>query len=323
MNSPLEEQLLETANKSVASDLPVTDLYVTESNQKTGAEWSAFLDLEFKYHQLHGTQLTRNAHRGPLYVQKPFYPEGKNCSHVYLLHPPAGVVSGDELEISVKATENTQALLTTPGAARFYRARIDQDGKHPLKQKALNHLSVEKNASVEWLPCETIIYDGSDTELTTRIDLADNAKVMAWEVVCLGLPASNAPFLEGSLRQSFEVNLNGLPILIDRVAFNARDDFRKQKTALMDCDVFGSFIVGPFWESETKALDALTEDLRELIKSLYGDSCFSATCLQGLLVIRYLGTATDQAIAGFKAAWSLLRPSLLDQKAVEPRIWAT
>ena len=43
------------------------------------------------------TQLQRTERVGPLSVQRAFYPEANGTAHLYLLHPPAGIVSGDEL----------------------------------------------------------------------------------------------------------------------------------------------------------------------------------------------------------------------------------
>lgn len=54
--------------------------------------WNAELALGLTLTQL-GTVLKSCRHQGPLYVQKPFYPEGRELAHLYLLHPPGGMVS--------------------------------------------------------------------------------------------------------------------------------------------------------------------------------------------------------------------------------------
>ena len=55
--------------------------------------WSAELELGFAV-VAGRTALVHNRHVGPLTVQRPFYPEGE-LAHVYLLHPPGGIVAGD------------------------------------------------------------------------------------------------------------------------------------------------------------------------------------------------------------------------------------
>ena len=76
-------------------------------------------------HCSYDTQLTKTKRCGPLIIQKAFYPEGRDCAHLYLLHPPAGIVSGDELRVGIDVQQNAHTLITTPGAKRFYRARTD------------------------------------------------------------------------------------------------------------------------------------------------------------------------------------------------------
>src|SRR5689334_17836187 len=82
--------------------------------------WRASLDLEFARSGVR-TVLARRSHVGPLVVQRPFYPEGEVC-HVYLVHPPGGVVGGDTLELRARVRDGAHALVTTPAATKFYRS---------------------------------------------------------------------------------------------------------------------------------------------------------------------------------------------------------
>src|SRR5512137_547009 len=117
-----------------------------------GKGWRAELVLGFRW-QDGRTVLATRRHIGPLTVQRPFYPEGDVC-HVYVLHPPGGVVAGDCLTIAINAEADSAALVTTPAAGKFYRS----DGKLARQQVSL---TVAANAALEWLPQETIIYEGA------------------------------------------------------------------------------------------------------------------------------------------------------------------
>ena len=167
------------------------------------SQWQAELRLGFA-NTARGTVLKHASHKGPLYVQKPFYPEGRDLAHIYLLHPPGGMVSGDNLHIHVTTQTNAHALVTTPGAGRVYKARPDK-----ALQRQQVELLAEPNSTIEWLPLETIIYPNAHTELTTDIHLAKCSSIIAWEVTCFGLAASNEPFNAGKVSQRLQIFREG------------------------------------------------------------------------------------------------------------------
>src|SRR5262245_31815427 len=82
--------------------------------------WPAELELWFEASQ-GKTRLKRRRHAGPLMVQRPFFPESDGTCHVYLLHPPGGVAGGDRLDMRFHLAPGSRAVLTTPGATKFYR----------------------------------------------------------------------------------------------------------------------------------------------------------------------------------------------------------
>src|SRR5258707_598215 len=115
--------------------------------------WQADLDLSFA-RRGERTVLTRNQHWGPLQVQKALYPEGKDTCHIAILHPPGGVAAGDGLNIRASLKQQARALLTTPGATKWYRS----EGSCASQQV---HFSLGEDAVLEWLPRESIIFDGA------------------------------------------------------------------------------------------------------------------------------------------------------------------
>ena len=171
----------------------------SEEIQPEFSTWQAYLSLSFAKRK-RGVRLVESAHEGPLYVQKAFYPEGDHCAHCYLLHPPGGLVTGDKLSIDITSQKNAHALITTPGAGRVYKAR-EQGG---IQTQSIQ-LNVEQDGCLEWLPLETILFPNSQARLNTRVDLAENAKVITWDITCFGLPANHLKFTQGSVKQSLQI----------------------------------------------------------------------------------------------------------------------
>lgn len=278
------------------------------------AEWPATLQLAFG-HSGGATRLLRNRHRGPLCVQRPFYPEGAALPHVYLLHPPGGIVSGDRLAIHVDLGSASRALFTTPGAGRVYRARKDRS----LQQQQVR-LVLDSTACAEWLPGENILYPGAFSRSTTRVDLARGSLLLGWEIHCIGLPASGMPFDTGTVTQRFEVFEDGVPRFIDCLHLDAADgDLLRSRAGLAGRTVCGLFVSGPF--EEPGECVVLLDRLRAI--DTRADTWLGITLVNGMIAIRYLGHCAWQARQLFIRCWQLLRPALLGRSACPPRIWAT
>ncbi|WP_350637191.1 urease accessory protein UreD, partial [Pseudoalteromonas sp. GW168-MNA-CIBAN-0100] len=67
------------------------------------------------------------------------------------------------------------------------------------------NLKVDDNAILEWLPQETLAFDGSRGLQVFNIELAKTAKCLGWEILGLGRPASDLPFATGCIEQRFKL----------------------------------------------------------------------------------------------------------------------
>lgn len=293
----------------------VTPLAAAPPPTTTAGQWPASLALQFARRGA-ATRLLRARHEGPLYVQRPFHPEGDALAHVYLLHPPGGLVSGDRLHLAVQLDAGSNVLCTTPGAGRFYRARTDR-----RLQSQLTELVVGDDASLEWFPLETIVYRNAVASQITRVELAATARFTGWELVALGLPARGERFDAGSFRQRFSITRAGRPQLIERLALDGSDRALLDGAAgLQGCTLSGFFVSGPFAAGQlTPALiDALRAGTQAAER---GRAALSV--VGDFVVVRYLGHCAESARRCFIACWRLLRPVLLAREACLPRIWTT
>jgi urease accessory protein len=323
--------------------------------------WHASLAIDLqgseKPHEALGTRLMGVKHKGPLYVQKPFYPEGRQHPHLYLLHPPGGLVSGDNLTIDIQARNAAGALITTPGAAKAYRARSDQS----LQSQQVN-LSLSGGSCLEWFPQESIVYSGANTQMDMQLSLSRDSSYIGWEILCLGLPSSNAPFEQGQVNlrlQIFEnesvaqacadpastgqsstvqvdtgqsntgqsntgqnhLNKNRL-IYRDNLNVQAGDLLLRSRCGFNQCPV-SAYLVAKFPANKVQAMEGMLEQMRARLTELNADKLVAITTMESLCVSRYLGHTTSEAKALFIALWKVIRPVLLNREAQLPRIWHT
>ena len=267
--------------------------------------WQARLELAFR-HDGARTVLAERRHVGPLVVQRPFYPEGGIC-HVYLVHPPGGIVGGDRLAVEVAVERAAHALLTTPAATRFYRA-----GPHP-RATLVQQLTV-RDGSLEWLPQETIVFDGARARTVTRVELMGEARFLGWEIACLGRPANDETFAAGELEQDFLLYRNGAPLLLDRLRLNGGGAPLAAPWGLAGFAAMGTLLMYP-----ARALDL--QPLRQLQGA--GAARCAMSVVDDVLVCRALAPEGEALKKLFNALWLRLHEGLLGRPAVAPRIWAT
>lgn len=266
--------------------------------------WQAELKLQFAK-RLERTVLASRHQRGPLAVQRPFYPEGAVC-HAYVLHPPGGVVGGDELHLHVTVEPTAHALLTTPGATKFYRSAGMQAAQH-------QHFHVT-DGCLEWLPQENIFFPSANALLTTEVHLAGKAQYIGWEVHCLGRPVIGETFATGKAIFKTALYRDNKPLLLDRLVINGERDLH-HAAGLRSQPVVATLVA-------TNADNTLLDNVRPLCENLATGTA-GVTLLNGVLVLRYLGSSTEQAHRLLRSAWQTLRPQVKGKPATPPRIWNT
>lgn len=274
-----------------------------------GTGWRARLQLQFSVAGGR-TVLSRRQHEGPLMVQRPFHPEGPVC-HVYVLHPPAGIVGGDELRLQAQLDAGAHALITTPGATRFYRsagacARLDQQFR------------LAPGAALEWLPQDNIFFPATQARLETSFELAPGARLLAWEGLCFGRPAMHEHFAQGRVRTRLSVQKNGELLLHERLQITGPDLF-----ALADRPLCATALAYPADEALLTQVRAWLDAIEAGFRGSSRPMLHGATLLDDLLVVRLLDDDNLRLQYTLQRLWLALRPQVMQREPCLPRIWAT
>lgn len=253
--------------------------------------------------------LAQNLHKGPLRVQKALYPEGDGVCQILMLHPPAGIAGGDQLRIHVDVAEGAHAQLTTPGAGKWYKSA------GPLATQNIT-LNVAAGGKLEWLPQEVIVFDQANARSSTTISLAEGARAIGWDILCLGRQASGETFDQGSFRQSLRLQRpDGTPLWQEAMHLQGSDAAMHSPVALNGNTVFGTL-----WLAGMSPDAALNEALRTL--AIRTGTC-GLSALPHTTIIRVVSDSVESIRQYFEAVWAMARPHVLQRKAVPPRIWKT
>jgi urease accessory protein len=246
---------------------------------------------------------------------------GDPC-HVYLVHPPGGVVGGDELRIDVQVDPRAHALITTPAATKFYRC----DGRVSSQTQELR----AAGATLEWLPQENIFYRGGEVRTATRVHIDAHSRFLGWEINCLGLPARGEPFDTGSLRLDLELwkdlgespadlsavpiskPIRNVPVFMDHLRLKGESPARGAQWGLAGQEAVGTLIATPATAAQVN-----------LVRELLQDHLAAVSLVDGVLILRALAPQAEAVRHLFIAAWRVLRPGIIGREAVPPRIWNT
>jgi urease accessory protein len=270
--------------------------------------WHGSLNLVFA-RQHSGTQLIENRVKAPLKVQRLLYPEGEEVCHSIVLHTAGGIVGGDRLSYDFHLQPDAQALITTPAASKIYRS----NGK---AARQTLQMQVDVGANLEWLPQETIVFNGAIYRQELRVELAPGASWLGWEITRFGRSARGEKFLQGEWRSHTEVWQQGKPLWIDRQWLPGGEEIVNSPHGLAGQPIVASLawvgqVVTPETVQQARQLWLNPEDRGEI----------GVTRLISGILCRYRGDNSTAVRHWFISVWDFLRRSHLNRYSCIPRVW--
>lgn len=276
--------------------------------------WQANLELGFVAQEAR-TILKHRKHFGPLRVQKALWPEATGVCHVILVHPPAGIAGGDELTIDVTLDKHCHALLTTPGAGKWYGSAGQTARQHI-------HLTVGPDSILEWLPQEAMLFDHAIVDSQTTIHLQETAAFMGWDILVIGRQSRHEHFTQGQYHNQFKIYQNNQLLFKDELYFEGQDVWLNSPLGMNKRAVMGAlYLVPPSRFREPQQIDAQIDIMRDLAARM--QMPLQMTRLGHTIVARYLGDDARQCVDGFAGLRAKCRKAWWGLQEELPRIWRT
>jgi urease accessory protein len=274
--------------------------------------WHARLQLDYRLES--ARTVARYQHSGPLRILQSLYPEGDGICHNVLVHPPGGLVGGDTLEIALQADAGSHALVTTPGATRFYRSA----GEQALQD---TRIRLESGARLEWLPLEAICHTACQAENRLRLDLAPGAELIGWDVTALGLPHADQPYQTGRFLQHIEMP----GVWLERGHMDAADALLLHSPlGLAGHKCLASLFFCAGSAIERARLQLALESARGVLQAhALADTAGATSPHPRVVVVRVLAPVVEPAMQVLRLVWGAWRQALWGLPHQLPRIWAT
>lgn len=137
-----------------------------------------------------------------------------------LINTAGGVTGGDRFQTEINAQPDTKLTITTQAAERAYRAATGETGT------ICNHVTIGAGARANWLPQETILFQGCAVQRSLRIEMAADAALLMVEPLVFGRKAMGETLTDAHFDDKIEIYRKGQPAYVDMI--NLRGDISAQ-----------------------------------------------------------------------------------------------
>jgi urease accessory protein len=258
------------------------------------------------------TVMTESFFQVPLQVMKPFHDDTGALS-LYLLSPTGGVVQGDDYQMQVSLSAETHVLLTTQAATKVYR--MPKRGAH---QRI--HFHVGANATLEYLPDPTILFQDANFDQLIDLVLEPGASAVVQEILMPGRLARGEAFAFTRYRTRLEASDEKGLFLYDAACLQPRENPHLTALGVLDSyPCWGTLYLLGNCEPTTSQWDDLCAKAEGLL-SQEGKSIGGLSRLhRSGIVVRMLAHHAHRIQSAFQTVWNLFKTEVLGLKTIDLR----
>ena len=219
------------------------------------------------------------------------------------LNISGGIAGGDALATSIQVESGARVLVAGQAAERVYRAAQGEPAR------ITTDIDVGPGASLEYLPQETIFYNGFALDRILLIKLAADAYYLGVEMQVFGRRSMGETLTSGCWRDCIHLIREGRIVINDRVRLEGAIEAQLSHPAIAN----GAVVVATLILAGPLAAAHL-DGLREI---LHHDQIWAgASLVDGVLVARVLARSLHDAKRSIITALAVLR----DGRPL-PRVW--
>ncbi len=257
------------------------------------------------------TRLAQLYQRDPLRVLFPTPATGDPPVAV-IVTTSGGLVAGDRLDIRVELAPGAAAHVTASAAEKIYRST---GRTTTIKQT----LSIGPGATLEFLPPETILFDGARLRRETVVEVGRGAAFLGGDIVVFGRRARGERFTRGFFREVWEVWRGGKLVWGD--ALHLADDVSRivdHPACFGGAAAFATMILSPPGRDPRRFLEGA-----RAFQSAdpTGGLRAGVTAIEGLVIARWLAIDAAQLRQAYARFACYLRSAALGLTPQLPRIW--
>ena len=242
------------------------------------------------------TSQVRVHQTGGLRLRLPRVSQG--CEAV-IINTGGGIAGGDSQMLSFDAGPGAHVTFTTQSAEKLYRAQADP------AQVAVS-LTLAPACRMEWLPQETILFDGSALFRALSIDMAENASLLMVESLIFGRLAMGESCISARLRDSWRIRRGGRMVFAEELAFGDADALDRPALGGGARCAASLLLVAPGAEAHLDGVRA----------AMAGAGCeIGVSGWNGMLLMRAISSSPERVRAAIVAALFVLRGRQV------PRVW--
>lgn len=210
---------------------------------------------------------------------------GTHYKDLVCINTSGGLTGGDRFSFDVTLEAGTKLRSTTQACEKIYRASADH-------ATVSNTLRVSANASLHWLPQETIFFDSGALDRRLHVDLSAGSELIAFESFAFGRKAMGETEIAGSLRDSWRIHIDGRLAYAEEASLSGAISEKLQgfSSAGGNGVTISGVVIGPNLVEKRERLRAELEE--EGARSLYPGLVWGCSLRRDVLVFRAIATDT-------------------------------